>query len=61
MTLMKHFLGGVDRSLSERQSKEPSIQSRSFFFNSSAKTTRGKEASDSNRPIYVSSKGYYFH
>lgn len=61
MTLMKHFLGGVDRSLSERRSKEAHVQSHSFFFSSGTKSSKRKKSSVSDRPLYVSSKGYFFH
>lgn len=64
MMIMKRFLGSLDRPATKQSTKDRkrvNPATRSIFFNESTKPPIEGDVSGSNLPLYVSSKGYFFH
>jgi len=64
MMIMKRFLDSLDRpvikqNIKDRKRADPA--SRSIFFDKITKPSTDGDVSGSNLPLYVSSKGYFFH
>lgn len=64
MTVMKHFLGNRDHSISVKQPEDPErpdTDNQSLFFKKPNQLSKSDAGCSSDLPLYVSSKGYFFH